>query len=608
MLVLLVAVAGMVEFTGKALGAHTAQAGWTLVWSDEFNGPNIDPNNWGYEIGYIRNNELQYYTNRPENARIENGNLLIEGRKESYNGYNYTSASLITKGKREFQYGRIEMRAKLPYSQGAWPAFWTMGAKGSPVDTACWPATGEIDIMELVGGGIRDSQIHGTAHWNSGDQTWCGADHDGEGVMYQLPSGKFADAYHIFAIEWSATQIKWFMDDINYHTLDITAANLSELRQAHYILLNLAIGGGWPGSPDATSVFPMKFYVDYVRVYTNCASCPTPTPTNTPTPVKAPLRIEAGGSANFTDTSGNVWSASADTSYALGGGTVDRGAVAIANTDNDKIYQTERWGVARYDIPVSSGSYTVKLHFAETWLSGAGQRVFDVNVEGQALNGLDVFAQAGGKNIALVKTFNNVAVSDGVLTITFTKGTEATIINGVEVLAGATTNPTPTPTTPTAVPTRSPNPTPTPTTAPPTGTNKLTNPGLESGNTGWNGVAGSWSILQPGSSNTNTGAWAFKATTTQQYGSGTGPSQTITNVPTNTSYVARFWVKGTGRVKMVVNNSSWGYITGAQCTPTTTWTQCSVSFNTGSNTSLIIQMQDHAAGTAYVDDLYVGAP
>ena len=426
LLVLLIGVGGSVSGVGSALSASEAQTGWTLVWSDEFNGPTIDTSNWGYEIGYQRNNELQYYTDRPENARIENGQLLIEGRRESYNGYAYTSASLVSKGKRQFQYGRIEMRAKLPYSQGAWPAFWTLGVQGSPVATACWPATGEIDIMELIGGGVRDSQAYGTIHWNQGDLTACGAGHTSNGTMYQLPSGRFADGYHMFAIEWSATRIDWFVDNIRYHTADISAANQSELRQPHYLLLNLAIGGGWPGSPDSTSIFPMKYYVDYVRVY---ASAPVPTST---------------------------------------------------------------------------------------------------------------------------------------------------------------------PAAPTATPSSK--------------VNMLRNPGLESGNTVWSGVGGSWSILQAGAGNTSTGTWAFRGSTTQQYGSGTGPYQTVTGVPANTGYVARFWLKGTGTIQMVVYNGNWGYMGTARCDATSTWTPCSFTFNTGSNTSLIVQMQDHRAGTAYVDDLYLGVP
>lgn len=217
----LLAVVIGVGFSASPPQPASAQTGWNLVWSDEFNGPSIDTTSWGYELGHRRpeTGEIQYYTDRPENARIENGNLLIEGRRENYAGAQYTSASLVTQGKHEFQYDRVEMRAKLPSSKGAWPAFWTMGW-----NVGCWPTNGEIDVMELVGGDNRDNQIHGVAHWST-DLAGCSTGHTRNGGSYQLPSGIFADAYHTFAVERDATQIRWYVDGLHYHTLDITAAN-----------------------------------------------------------------------------------------------------------------------------------------------------------------------------------------------------------------------------------------------------------------------------------------------------------------------------------------------------------------------------------------------
>lgn len=235
----------------------------TLVWSDEFNtAANTQPNpaDWGYEIGYLRNNELQYYTNSVNNVYMDgNGNLVIKAIKDktSYPGYDYTSASINTYGKHTWQYGRIEMRAKLPYGKGIWPAFWGMG------DWAVnpWPACGEIDVMEMIGGGAGyDNTAYGTAHWDDNG-------HQQSGGSYTLPSGNFSDAYHIFSIEWNATTITWYVDSTPYFTTNISSAAQSELRQPFDIMLNLAVGGTWPGSPDRTTVFPQYYYIDYVRIY-----------------------------------------------------------------------------------------------------------------------------------------------------------------------------------------------------------------------------------------------------------------------------------------------------------------------------------------------------
>jgi beta-glucanase (GH16 family) len=281
----------------------SASAAWQQVWSDEFNGTAIDTSNWGYEIGFIRNSELQYYTSRPENARIESGNLVIECRRESYNGAQYTSASLNTQGKRSFRYGRIEMRAKLPYSKGLWPAFWTLGVN---ISTVGWPACGEIDIMEMIGGGEGfDDKTYGTIHYDNGG-------HQGNGSSYQLPTGIFADAYHIFAVEWDSTNIKWFMDGVNFHTVNISNQSIySELHQSQYLLLNLAIGGSWPNSvgktPDASTVLPQKYYIDYVRVY-NWVADSSNLALGKPVTVSSTESASVPGSAAVDGNTGTRWS------------------------------------------------------------------------------------------------------------------------------------------------------------------------------------------------------------------------------------------------------------------------------------------------------------
>jgi beta-glucanase (GH16 family) len=189
---------------------------------------------------------------------VENGILTITAREESVGGRDYTSARITTQNKFDFKYGRIEARIKLPYGQGIWPAFWMLGSNFSSIG---WPMCGEIDIMEMIGGTDNDNTVYATLHW---DNDGSNADY---GLSYTLPSGIFADDYHIFAVEWDSQEIKAYMDDIEYFVADITPAELSEFQNNFFILLNVAVGGNWPGPPDGTTTFPQTMEVDYVRVY-----------------------------------------------------------------------------------------------------------------------------------------------------------------------------------------------------------------------------------------------------------------------------------------------------------------------------------------------------
>lgn len=247
-----------------------ADTGWNLAWSDEFNETNINTSNWKFETGGDGwgNNELEYYTNRPENARIENGNLVVEARKENYNGMNYTSARLKSQGLKNWTYGKVEARMKLPAGQGVWPAFWMLGENISQVS---WPKCGEIDIMEHIN---NESAIHGTIHWDStGNNTHA---------QYGAASPNIdVTQYHVYSIEWDASSIKWFVDGTQYLEANI-ANNINgtdEFHKPFFILFNLAIGGNWPGNPDGSTPFPAKMYVDYVRVYQHGDNNPTPAPT-----------------------------------------------------------------------------------------------------------------------------------------------------------------------------------------------------------------------------------------------------------------------------------------------------------------------------------------
>ena len=233
--------------------------GWQLIWHDEFDGEALDPQNWTYDIGGDGwgNSELEYYTNRPENVRVADGNLVIEARAEKYGGRQYTSARLKSQYRQAWQYGRIEARIKIPRGQGIWPAFWLLGDN---IDQVGWPACGEIDVMEVVG--KEPATVYGTMHGP------INGAHIGLGDAHSLPNGQLADEYHLYAIEWEADQIRWYLDDINYFTG--TAAEFGGdwvFDHPHFLLLNIAVGGNWPGSPNRTTLFPQQMLVDYVRVY-----------------------------------------------------------------------------------------------------------------------------------------------------------------------------------------------------------------------------------------------------------------------------------------------------------------------------------------------------
>jgi beta-glucanase (GH16 family) len=250
---------------------------WKLVWSDEFDKPGLpDPVKWGYELGFVRNNEDQYFTReRLKNARVENGLLIIEARKERMKNAavdpgakggkrkrefaDYTSASLTTRDKAHWTYGRIEVRAKLPAGRGTWPAIWTLGAN---MRQAGWPACGEIDIMEFVGfePGVIHANIH-TKKYNHILKT-----HKGE----KLKIADASAAFHIYAIEWDAEHIDFFVDEQKYFTYRKEAADpdVWPYDKDQYLILNLAIGGDWGGQKGIDDgIFPQRFSIDYVRVY-----------------------------------------------------------------------------------------------------------------------------------------------------------------------------------------------------------------------------------------------------------------------------------------------------------------------------------------------------
>lgn len=233
--------------------------GYTLIWSDEFNGTDLS-SDWTFDIGTGSsgwgNNELQYYTD--QNYLVSNGFLELKAKSETFNTQEYTSTRIKTQGLKSWKYGRVDVRAALPYGKGIWPAIWMLGDNISSVS---WPACGEIDIMELIGGeGANDRTVHGTAHWEQ-------SGHAQFGNSFSLTSGKFADEFHVFSIIWDANSIKWLVDDVQYNQMDTSPAELSEFQQNFFLIMNVAVGGNWPGSPDTSTIFPQSMYVDYVRVF-----------------------------------------------------------------------------------------------------------------------------------------------------------------------------------------------------------------------------------------------------------------------------------------------------------------------------------------------------
>jgi beta-glucanase (GH16 family) len=235
--------------------------GYRLVWRDEFSGSELGANDWNYETGGSGwgNNELEYYTTGNKNAYLLNGDLVIEAKKEDMGNRNYTSARITTAGKHEFQYGRIDIRAKLPVQTGMWPALWMLG---NDISAKGWPLCGEIDIMELIG--KNPKEVVGSFHWKNDDLT--------EGTLnnrYDLTQGDFSQDFHVYSLIWEKDQYQILIDNNAYVTAKSSdiKATYNPFNHPFFLIFNVAVGGDWPGSPDNTTQFPQKMLVDYVRVY-----------------------------------------------------------------------------------------------------------------------------------------------------------------------------------------------------------------------------------------------------------------------------------------------------------------------------------------------------
>lgn len=250
-----------------APGIDSAIPGYTLTWSDEFNDPDGTPPNpayWNYDIGGSGwgNQELEYYTNSPANAQQKGGYLVITATPDGASNYQcwygtcqYTSARLTTQGIFSQAYGRFETRAQMPFGQGLWPAIWMLG---SNIDTVSWPACGEIDFLETIGSDMTNN--HGSLH----------APNYNPSATYTLPGGATYDqAFHTFAVEWDPGEVRFYVDDVLYETQDQSGVGGGtwEFNQPFFFIMNVAVGGNWPGSPDSTSTFPQTLKVDWIRAY-----------------------------------------------------------------------------------------------------------------------------------------------------------------------------------------------------------------------------------------------------------------------------------------------------------------------------------------------------
>jgi beta-glucanase (GH16 family) len=251
----------MINISDDGYQSAESYDGLSLTWSDEFNGDYINYDNWGYDLGNGSggwgNNELQTYTNNPNNAYVSDGRLIIKAEKTGE--VSYSSARLKSLGLQEFQFGRIDVRALLPKGRGVWPAIWMLGANYPEVG---WPACGEIDIMELLG--HQAGTVHGTAHWGNDYPQW-----QFQGNDISIYPENFDGEFHVFSIDWSPNEIIYLMDDEAFFTVNTAMMNGQNypFNDPFFFILNVAIGGNWPGYPDETTSFPVFMAIDYVRVF-----------------------------------------------------------------------------------------------------------------------------------------------------------------------------------------------------------------------------------------------------------------------------------------------------------------------------------------------------
>ena len=343
-----------------AAGAH-AQT-YQQVWSDEFNGTAVNTSNWAFETGGggWGNNEKQYY--QASNATVANGELVITARKQPVGGMPYTSARLKTQGLKQFAFGRMEARIKVPLGQGLWPAFWMLGAN---IGSVGWPYCGEIDILEQVN---ADSRCYGTVHWDNNGHAQYG------GNVATTPN-----VYHVYSVEWTPTYIRWFVDGAKYHEITITngTGGTEEFQRPFFLLLNLAVAGDWPGQTVDESKLPATMNVDYVRVYQL---------TSTPPPASSVTLQAESASVN----NGMVVENCTDTGGGQDMGYIDAGDYLVWNNVN---------------FP-TSGSYNIEYRVASG--AGGGTISSDLNAGSTQLGSTAIPGTGGWQNWTTVSKTVNV--------------------------------------------------------------------------------------------------------------------------------------------------------------------------------------------------------
>jgi beta-glucanase (GH16 family) len=370
---------------------HLAALGQnTLIWSDEFGGSELNLNQWTYDIGQgdwgWGNNEQQYYTNSSSNVSVENGYLNITAINEQFGAASYTSARIKSKGLFDFTYGRVEARIKVPVGQGLWPAFWMLGAN---IDNVSWPQCGEIDVMEHIN---NETIIHGTHHYNNNGHQYSGGSISCD-----------ANEFQVYSIEWSPSSIQWFLNGIMYYETDISSSSISkeEFHEPFFFLINLAVGGNWPGPPNGATQFPAVMQVDYVRVYQDAdVGCTDPAADN-----YNPNATTDDGSCTYASTTATIEfvvdmngvdqpSAEYDNVVVNGSWNGWNGwGVTLADEDSDGIYtgslEIEQGTTFEYVVAVTGS--------ADNW-SGWGLQW------GDGCGNANVFVAAGGVGTVTTST------------------------------------------------------------------------------------------------------------------------------------------------------------------------------------------------------------
>ena len=351
--------------------AQAATSNSTLVWSDEFNGNSIDSSKWTCETGTGSwgwgNNEQQYYTDRSKNVSVHDGALHITALKESYNGSAYTSARLKTENKFYFKYGHVEARIALPSGSGIWPAFWALG---QDVGTVGWPKCGEIDILEAIN---DENKVYGTTHW----------DNNGHANYGNSSSAFDITKYHIYTLDWDDQYIRMFVDGKKYHEIYIggNSGGTDELHKSQFLLLNVAVGGEWPGYNIDNSKFPHTMKVDYIRVYQD----------------KKNYTATSKNPVDSGTTSSSVQTYEAEKATVAGGAEIMTKQVAsgdkiVGNIGGDG--KTNGKVTFRVTAP-DAGTYNLKIYYLLK-----GNRNFYVTVN----NGENVKAECSGTNWNAVKS------------------------------------------------------------------------------------------------------------------------------------------------------------------------------------------------------------